>query len=118
MQRLTMMLCFIFIIGCVHSEKLSESEMNKLDSAIKSIIGTDGKKYDSRCDTLTDEHGKIKFGVIIKSSDFKVIKQSGIVLNSTIGEISTSFLSIEEIKTIAKLESVTSIKCGTKNTLQ
>jgi hypothetical protein len=118
MNRLTFLASLLALstFQCSSASPLTEAEKAKLDRPLINLItgDTTGEQppYRIRPD------GTHEYSVIVRSEMPEKIKELGVTVTSVIGNVIVAHVSVEEIRKIAALPSVSMIETGSTNKIQ
>jgi hypothetical protein len=102
------------MIGCGSTMSLSSSEKEKIDPQLQQLF-TDIEINKKNYNISKKTDGEDLFGVIIYADNIDELTKLGYVITSHGDKIVTAKLSKNEIREVARLSSVKSIKNSTKN---
>lgn len=101
-------------LTCKSHSTLTKEEMNKLDPTLQRLVSGEVIAEDELPSTVRAD-GKKEYGVIVRSTDVDELKKAGFKLNSVFGEVVTVRVTTDELRQIAKMQSVRFIEAGSKN---
>lgn len=93
---------------------LTDTEFGKLDPMLQSLLSA-GKGAPDRYDITQRTDGTLEYGIIVRTSAPEDLRAAGVIPNSIVGEIVTVRVTLEEVRTIARLASVRSLQSAAMN---
>ncbi len=116
MKKIIIILLLVsgFIIACSSGANLSKDEKMKLDPSLQKLLN-DKEVPDKQYNVMIKEDGTKTYGVIIRSDKPADLETAGIFINSVSGDIITCKLTIQEIRKVAAIPSVSSISNSSKS---
>ncbi len=100
---------------CANSNQLTDADLAKLDRRLRPVVLGTGNPGDG-CGAALRADGATVYSVLIRGRADE-LRAHDIPLVGTVGEISTAVLTLEELKSAARLPSVRSLDCGSTNTI-
>ena len=111
MSRLACAL-LLLLAGCSASHDLTPEQKSKLDARLQILIGSDARSLPDGLDTTNRPDGTREYAVIIRGGKAEEIKAAGIRVAGVVGELVTARVTIEELRTLARLQGVRSIEAS------
>ncbi len=87
--------------------------MQTLDPALQRLLRGEARGMD-RYRTSTRDDGTTVYSVLLRSNNPEALRDAGLPLNSVQGDIVTARLSLEQLRTAARLEAVQRIENPTE----
>ncbi|PEN11470.1 hypothetical protein CRI94_15675 [Longibacter salinarum] len=109
---LSLLLC---ASACGNGASLTDDEMSKLAPPLQQLVQGEDPSSLPGLDTSTRE-GETVYAVMLRVSDAEAVREAGIPLNSVMGSVATARLTIEQIKTSARLSSVSRVEPSGRST--
>jgi hypothetical protein len=114
MMKQLLLLCIAAgAFGCGSSAELTPDQLSKIDAHLQPVL-QGGIPTRDGCTASVDEVGITRYRVIIRGNADD-IRDAGISVETMLGDILTANVGVEQIRSLAKLASVKSIECGSKN---
>jgi hypothetical protein len=110
-----MLLAFV-VVSCGGPQALTEAERAKLDPGLQTLLA-EGTGPESRYDVTTRPDGKVEYGVIVRTADAEQLRAAGIRVQSVLGDVVTVRVTVDELRTVARLPAVRAVQDSGKNTL-
>lgn len=99
----------LFLSACGNGDVLTGDEMDKLAPALQRVV--QGEEAPPMADLVTSTHdGETVYAVLLRVSDADAVRDAGIPLNSVQGSVATARLTTEQLRSAARLSSVTRIE--------
>jgi len=112
--------CSIFlallVLSCGGPMALTDAERAKLDPGLQALL-TEGTGTDSGYDVTIRPDGTREYGVIVRTTDAEQLRAAGIRVQSVLGDVVTVRVTVDELRTVARLPSVRAVHNSGKNTL-
>lgn len=110
----TVFLLVFTAFGCAGgSQSLTNSQLQKLDPALKRLVQGESRGMD-RYSTSKRDDGTMVYSVILRSSKPEALRQAELPINSVKGDIITARLTIAQIRKAARLKVVRKIENPTR----
>lgn len=107
-----LLLLALFFAGCTTTRDLTPGELTKLDARLQSLLAADTRTAPGDVDTSLRPDGEREYGVIIRGGTSEELRKAGIPVAGGIGDILTARVTVEELKTLARIGAVRSIECA------
>lgn len=110
-----LLLAFL-VLSCGGPMALTEAERAKLDPGLQSLL-TEGTGTEAGYDVTVRPDGTREYGVIVRTTDAEQLRAAGVRVQSVSGDVVTVRVSVDELRTVARLPSVRAVQNSGKNTL-
>ena len=114
MKRMILAFFCLTFFACSTSMHLTESERSKLDPALAMLVQGESVN-ESEYDAHLRSDGAKEYGVIIRSNNADELKSAGIRIGSTINDIVTARVTLEELRKVLGMPSVRAVQNSTKS---
>jgi hypothetical protein len=114
MKRVILAFCCLGFFACSTSMHLTESERSKLDPALATLVQGESVS-ESDYDAHLRSDGTKEYSVIIRSDNVDELKSAGIRIGSTVNDIITARVTIQELRKVLGLSSVRAVQNSSKS---
>jgi hypothetical protein len=101
------------LAGCAGNEKaLTEAELSKCSPSLRALLQGREPRSVRPVPQSTRADGATVYPVLIRTADPEAVREAGIPLNSVQGPVATARLTLDQIRTAARLEAITRIEAS------
>ncbi len=105
-----------FAMQCGSGRDLAPNELAKFDMKLRPLVEGTGAPG-SECDSTVGADGITAYRVILRGNADD-LRARGIPLVSSLGDVCTASLTVDQLREAARVPSVRSLECGSVNTIQ
>jgi hypothetical protein len=114
--RVLLLVLAALTLQCAAGRELSPAEIAKVDIRLRPVVLGSGPAP-AECEKSTDADGVRAYRVIVRGNPVD-IRAGGIPLVSTLGDVCTAVLTVDQLREAAHMPAVRSLDCGSTNALQ
>jgi hypothetical protein len=104
-------LFLLFLAGCSASRDLTPDQLSKLDARLQMLLsGAASQPALSELDSSVRPDGVRVYAVVIRGGTVEELRKEGIPATGGIGAVATARVTIEELKSLARISSVRSVE--------
>jgi hypothetical protein len=104
------------VLSCGGPMALTEAERAKFDPGLQVLLA-EGTGTGSRYDVTIRPDGTREYGVIVRTTDAEQLRAAGIRVQSVLGDVVTVRVTVDELRSVARLPSVRAVQNSGRNTL-
>ncbi len=101
---------------CGSGRDLTPPELAKFDMKLRPLVDGSGSPG-TDCQTTVRSDGVPVYRVILRGNADD-LRAKGISLESSLGDVCTASLTLDQLRDAARIPSVRSVECGSVNTIQ
>jgi hypothetical protein len=114
MKKTIIAICCIVLSSCSGPMRLTDTERSKLDPSLAKLVQGESVN-ESDYDANLRSDGAKEYSVIIRSNNVDDLKSAGIRVGSTVNDIITARVTIQELRKILGINSVRVVQNSAKS---